>query len=87
MRHCEAEITGLEEAWKSGSLEELYQRAHRVKGGVGTLRAKRAMHLAQQIEAASRRGDKEGAGKLVPELVAELRHIGADIRDLRGQPD
>jgi PAS domain S-box-containing protein len=87
VRHCEAEITGLEEAWKSGSLEELYQRAHRVKGGVGTLRARRAMHLSQEIEAAARRGDKEGAGKLVGDLTAELRHIGEVIRDLRGSPD
>jgi CheY-like chemotaxis protein len=87
VRHCEAEIVGLEEAWRSGSLEELYKRAHRVKGGVGTLRARRAMHLAQEIEAASRRGDSDTAGKLVGELVGELRHIGEDIRDLRGQPD
>jgi HPt (histidine-containing phosphotransfer) domain-containing protein len=68
-------------------MDELYKRAHRVKGGVGTLRAKRAMYLAQEIEAAARRTDKEGAGKLVAELVAELRHIGGNIRDLRGQPD
>ncbi len=87
VRHFISEIAGLEEAWHSGSLDELYKRAHRVKGGVGTLRAKRAMYLAQEIEGAAKREDKEGAGKLVGELVAELRHIGADIRDLRGQPD
>jgi hypothetical protein len=45
------------------------------------------MGLAQEIEAMTRQGDREQAGKLVKELVEELRHIGGDIRDLRGQPD
>jgi HPt (histidine-containing phosphotransfer) domain-containing protein len=64
-------------------MDDLYRRAHRIKGGVGTLRANRAQLLAQDIEGLAKQGDREAAGKLVQELLAELRHLAKNIREAR----
>ncbi len=84
LKHFTAEIAGLEDAWKKRALEHLYKNAHRIKGGVGSLRAYHAQHLAQEIEAAAGRGDAEFAGRLVPELIRELRHVAENIQQVRG---
>jgi protein-histidine pros-kinase len=83
VRHFDSEITALEDAWNSRSMDDLYRRAHRIKGGVGTLRANRAQLLAQDIEGLAKQGDREAAGKLVQELLAELRHLAKNIREAR----
>jgi CheY-like chemotaxis protein len=84
LKHFAAEITGLEEAWEKRALEQLHKNAHRIKGGVGSLRAFHAQHLAQEIEAAAGRGDADLAGRLLPELITELRHVAENIRLVRG---
>jgi HPt (histidine-containing phosphotransfer) domain-containing protein len=80
VRHHQEEIAALEKAWKSGSNEELFKRAHRIKGGVAALRARRAQRFAQEIEVAARQGDRETAGKQIPELIAEMRHMTENIQ-------
>jgi len=88
LRHVEDEIAALEKAWKSGTNEELYKRAHRIKGGVAALRARRAQRFAAEIEAAARQGDREFAGQRLPELVREMRHMAENIQASSGKkPD
>ena len=85
IRHHVDEIAALEKAWKSGSNEELFKRAHRIKGGVAALRARRAQRFAQEIEVAARQGDRETAGKRIPELIAEMRHMVVSIQLASGK--
>jgi len=85
VRHHHDEIASLEQAWQSGSTEELYKRAHRIKGGMAALRAHRAQRLAKEIEIAARQGDRELPGKRLPELVAEMRHMAEDIQRSNGK--
>jgi CheY-like chemotaxis protein/HPt (histidine-containing phosphotransfer) domain-containing protein len=80
VRHHLDEIAALEKAWKSGSNEELFNRAHRIKGGVAALRARRAQRIANEIEVAARQGDRETAGKKIPDLIAEMHHMTESIR-------
>jgi PAS domain S-box-containing protein len=85
VRHHLDEIAALEKAWKSGIHEELYKRAHRIKGGVAALRARFAQRMAQEIEIAARQGDRELPGRRVPELIAEMRHMAEDIQRVSGK--
>jgi len=85
LRHFEDEILALEKAWKSGPNEELYKSAHRIKGGVAALRARRAQHFAAEIEAAARQGDREFASQRLPELVREMRHMAENIQASNGK--
>ena len=78
-------IAALERAWKSGVAEELYKRAHRIKGGMAALRARRAQRFAQEIEAAARQGDRELPNKRVTELIAEMRHMAENIQLASGK--
>ncbi|HVU37904.1 MAG TPA: response regulator [Opitutales bacterium] len=80
LRHHGEEIAALESAWKAGTKDDLHKRAHRIKGGVAALRARRAQRLAQEVEAAARQGDRATTDRLVPELIAELHHMAASIR-------
>lgn len=85
VRHHNDEIAALEQAWESGSCEELYKRAHRIKGGMAALRAYRAQRLAKEIEVAARQGDRELPGKRLPELISEMRHMAENIRLSNGR--
>jgi HPt (histidine-containing phosphotransfer) domain-containing protein len=85
VRHHTDEIAALEKAWDSGVNDDLHKRAHRIKGGVAALRARRAQRLAQEIEAAARLGDREHAGLRIPELIAEMRHMAENIQVVSGK--
>ena len=85
LRHFEEEIAAVEKAWKSGSNEELYKCAHRIKGGVAALRARRAQRFAAEIEAAARQGDREFADQRLPALVREMRHMAENIQASNGK--
>jgi len=85
VRHYLDEIAALEKAWKSGSNEELFKRSHRIKGGVAALRARRAQRIAQEIEVAARQGDRETAGKKIPDLIGEMRHMVENIQLASGK--
>ncbi len=85
LRHHLDEIASLEQAWQSGSSEELSKRAHRIKGGMAALRAYRAQQLAKEIEVAARQGDRELPGKRLPELVAEMHHMAENIHRSNGK--
>ncbi len=85
LRHHADEIAALEKAWKTGNQEDLYKRAHRIKGGMAALRARLAQRMAQEIEVAARQGDRDLPHQRVPELVTEMRHMAEDIRRVSGK--
>jgi CheY-like chemotaxis protein len=58
-----------------GALAVLAHEAHRMKGIVGAIGARRVAALAQAMDRAARSGDLAGASALLPELAEETRTV------------
>jgi len=72
----------LHQASKTGELPALQRLAHKLKGSLALFGAKRAQALAEQLEAAARKGDRPSAIDLTRKLVTEINTLRTNLSEL-----
>lgn len=74
-----ARISALREALEGGDAEGLRLAAHGLKGGSGSLGARRMARIAERVEAVARSGDLSSAAERIPELEVEFERVCAEL--------
>ncbi len=62
--------------------QPIYQNAHQLKGGSGSIGAARLAELAAQIEAICKEGSLEGVGDLMNQLNTEFGEVEDELKAL-----
>lgn len=68
-------INQMEQGLATGDTECIYQNAHQLKGGSGSIGAMRLFELAQQIELTGKSGSIDGIDTLLTQLKAEYERV------------
>jgi len=74
----------LRDAIESGDIETVAVKAHRIKGSVGSVAAKRALAAAGELEQAAGSGDDSDLRSLWATLERELKFMQAELDNLTG---
>ena len=75
-------LEAIAEAITAKDFEQLTQRAHRIKGALGTLAADDAFDVAARLERASRESRLEGLDEIYDELKAAIDLVVVDLQQL-----
>ena len=67
-------------ALADGDLESLYNNAHQLKGGSGSIGAMQVFQLSKEIEEKSRGGEADGLDGLVDELHSSYAQAAAELK-------
>ena len=74
-----ARLSALREALKRGDAEGLVLAAHGLKGGSGSLGARRMAGISERIEASARSGDLSTASERISELEDEFERVSVEL--------
>ncbi|MGA1825119.1 MAG: response regulator [bacterium] len=69
------EIENMQKAFSNSDLEQVHRLAHRLKGSIGMIGAKKAFELAQRLEDVSISGESDEAKTLLALLKDELKRV------------
>ncbi len=81
LKHYREDLDGILQAWRDRNMQGVHMLAHRIKGGVGTMRAEIARKMAHSVEIAAQSGQTKVVEETLPQLAEELESMAAHISD------